>query len=166
MSAYTEFFLSGSRNSVQLELLEISHPNFSTVYRRVRNARKGVTVTVEDLTEKTFDYLPMSIKNLGSRDDLDNGISVTFSDLGKIVPKEIQRIQADNGFAVKPTAKFYVYDSSDLSQPLYGPLHYSIKTFTFNREGVTFEAKAPELNYSATGMLYRIDAFPMLRGAL
>lgn len=166
MSAYSEFFLSGSRASIQLELIEISHPNFSKLYRKVRNARKGVTVTLEDSTIATFDYLPMAVKNLGNRDDLDNGVSVSFGDLGETLPKEIDRVTSNDGFGIKPTVIYRIYDSGNLSAPLYGPVRFEVKSFTFNRKGCTFEAKAPGLNFSATGLLYRLDAFPMLRGAL
>ncbi len=102
MSAQTEFFLSGSRSSVQLELIEISHPNFLHTYRKVRNARKGVTVTLEDSTTQAFDYLPLKIKSLGSHDDLDNGVTISFGDLGKVLPKELSRIAVEDGFDVKP----------------------------------------------------------------
>lgn len=166
MSAYTEFFLSGLRSAVQLELLEISHPNFLHTYRKVRNARKGVTVTLEDSTSKTFDYLPMKLTNLGTRDDLDSGVGVSFGDLGKIIPKELTRIKEEDGFDTPPTVKYRTYSSNNLTAPLFGPINLEIKTFSTKREGCSFEAKAPQLNYSATGMLYKLDRFPMLRGAL
>ncbi len=166
MSTYTNFFLSGSRASVQLDLIEIYHPNFSKVFRHVRNARKGVTVTLEDSSTGVFTYMPMSVKAKTSKDDLDNAITISFGDLGEVIPKELDRVRNAGGFKIMPTVTYRVYDSANLASPLYGPVRFVIKTFSFKREGATFEAKAPGLNNSATGILYRLDAFPMLRGAL
>jgi hypothetical protein len=45
MSAYSEFFLNSRSSVVQLELLQISHPDFSKDYRIVRNSVNGVTVS-------------------------------------------------------------------------------------------------------------------------
>jgi hypothetical protein len=166
MSTYSEFFLASSRASVQLELVEISHPNFSKTYRRVRNARKGVIVTLEDSTSGVFEYAPMKITNKGTRADLDNGLTISFGDLGQILPKEIDNVRSNNGFATQPAVVYRVYNSDDLTAPLLGPLSYIAKTFSFVKAGVSFDAVAPGLNYSATGLLYRLDDFPMLRGAL
>lgn len=166
MSTYSEFFLKSARSNVQLELLEISHPSFSTVYRKVRNARKGVTVTLEDASSKTFDFAPMKITSGGAKDDLDNSLDISFGDLGEILPLELDRIKQDGSYKTKPTVKYRVYSSGNLTAPLYGPVTFNVKAFNFKREGATFKASAPELNYSATGLLYRIDQFPMLRGAL
>jgi hypothetical protein len=166
MSNYTDFFLSANRNAVQLELLEISHPSFSQTFFKVRNARNGITVTLENNTVKTFDFLPMKIISNGNKNDLDNGVSVTFADNSDILPKELDRVLQASNFKTKPVCKYRVYSSTNLLAPLLGPLTYVIKTLTRNREGATFSAAAPQLNNSATGLLYTFERFPMLRGAL
>ena len=65
MSAYSEFFLNSKSSVVQLELVEISHPNFTKVYRVVRNAVQGVTVKLETGANATFEYYPLRIENNG-----------------------------------------------------------------------------------------------------
>lgn len=164
MSRYTEYFLSSRANVVQLELLEISHPAFSQVYRVVRNAREGVTVTLEDSSVQTFQYYPLRITNLGTRDTLDAGFKIELGDLGEVLPAELDAVAAAGGFSTKPVVKYRTYRSDDLTQPLFGPLVLEIRSIAFNKTGATFEAKAPSININRTGEVYRLDRFVTLRG--
>ena len=166
MPDYTEFFLKSKSSVVQLELLEISHPDFTETYRVVRNATDGLTVTLEDLTEQTFDYYPLKVTPAGSREDLDFGIRVDFGDLGEVLPDELDAVSSANGYDVKPTVKYWLYRSDDLVAPMLGPVILEVTAFSFTREGASFEAKAPSLNVGRTGEIYRVDRFPMLRGFL
>lgn len=166
MSTPAEFFLGSNRSVVQLETLEITHPSFSKAYRVVRNARKGITAKIESGSSVSFDYLPMKVTNSGARDDLDNGIQVSIGDLGQTIPKELDRVFNDNAFAVLPICTYRSYRSDDLTHILIGPYKFEIKAIAQDQQGATFEAKAPGLNQSKTGELYRIDRFAMLRGFL
>lgn len=166
MTTYAEFFLKSKSSVVQLETLEISHPNFTKVYRVVRNAVEGVTVTLENSTVATFDYYPLQVENAGVRDDLDQAIKIILGDLGEVLPKELDEVSSNNGFGIKPTVIYRTYRSDDLSRPLFGPVALEVSSFAFNREGSTFEAKAPSLNINKTGEVYKLDRFPMLRGFL
>jgi hypothetical protein len=164
MSEYTEFFLNSKSSVVQLDLLEITHSSFSQDYNIVRNSTSPIEVVLEDSQTKTFIYYPLKITPLGDKNDLDQSIRVDLGDLGEIIPEEVDRVLNDNNFTEKPIVKYRTYRSDDLSQPLLGPWVLQIDHFTFNREGCSFEAKAPSLNINRTGELYRIDRFPMLRG--
>ncbi len=167
MSKLTNFFFLSSRAVVQLDTLEISHPSFSQTFYKVRNARKGIVAKLQiGGTSQLFDYLPMQIKNLGARNDLDSGLQIVMGDLGEELPKQLDRIESDNSCNIKPIIKYRVYRSDSLNAPLIGPYTFEAKNISFNRNGVSFEARAPGLNYSTTGELYKIDRFPMLRGAL
>lgn len=166
MSKYSEFFLNSAASVVKLETLEISHPNFTRVYRIVRNAVAGITARIETGEEVDFEYLPMRITSTGASDDLDNGVRVDLGDLGEILPVELDRVAASSGFSVKPVVKYREYRSDDLINVLNGPVVLEVRTFSFKREGSSFEAKAPSLNINKTGELYTFDRFPMLRGFL
>jgi len=166
MSAYSEYFLGRSRRVVGLQLLQISHPNFSQTYYKVRNARGGVTVTLETDVEQVFDYLPMQITPLKASDDLDTGLSVVMGDIGEVLPKEVDSVDVNDGYYTEPTVIYRLYRSDQLTAPLYGPIPLKVKTITFDRTGLSFEARAPRLNYNKTGELYLFDRFPMLRGFL
>lgn len=166
-SYYTTYFLGSKSSIVQLELLEVSHPNFTTTYRIVRNAINGVTVTLEDASVRTFNYYPLRIESLGTRDNLDFGIKIDFGDLGEVLPLEMDAVAATpSGYQSKPMVRYWTYRSDDLSKPLFGPLVLEVKNFSFNQTGASFEAKAPSLNLNRTGEVYKIDRFPMLRGFL
>jgi hypothetical protein len=178
MSLYSEYFLNSRANVVQLELLEISHPNFTKIYRIVRNATDGVIVKLEDGTRQVFDYYPLKIQPSKTSDDLDCVFKIDLGDLGQILPQELDTVAlatnaayaskstVPTGFSIKPVVKYRTYRSDDLSKPLFGPLILEIKNLSFGKAGVSFEAKAPSLNVSKTGELYKIDRFPMLRGFL
>ena len=166
MSAYTEFFLKSNRSVAQLELLEISHPLLSQTYRFVRNARAGVTVTHEDASSQDYTYLPIRITSLGTRDDLDMGLNIVLGDVGKVLPKEIDRIDKNDGYDTPPTVKYRTYRSDTLTAPLLGPITLQMQGLSFSKQGASFQAKPPRLNFNKTGELYRLDRFPMLRGFL
>lgn len=166
MKTYAEFFLKSKSSVVQLETLEISHPNFTKVYRVVRNAVEGIVVTLENGSFAAFDYYPLQIENAGVRDDLDQSIKINLGDLGEVLPKELDEVSSNAGFGTKPIVIYRTYRSDDLSRPLFGPVTLEVSTFAFNREGSTFEAKAPTLNINKTGEIYSLDRFPMLRGFL
>lgn len=164
---YAEYFLNSRSSVVQLELVEISHPGFTQTYRVVRNAVKGITVTLETGGTAFFEYYPMKIVPQSARADLDHSISLTFGDLGEVLPLELDAVMRyPSGLDIKPTVKYRVYRSDDLSSPLYGPLTLEVEAFTFNRQGSTFEAKAPSVNLTRTGEIYSLTRFPALRGFL
>lgn len=166
MSAYSEFFLSSSSRTVQLECIEISHPDFTKVYRIVRNATKGITARYEDGIVYAHDYYPLSVVSMGNRGDLDQGFRITFGDLGEVLPTELDEVTSADGFSIKPVVKYRTFRSDDLNTVLFGPLTLEVSTFSFNRENSTFEAKAPQLNINATGESYKLDRFIGLRAFL
>jgi hypothetical protein len=166
MSNYADYFLRSSSSIVQLELIEISHPSFSKVYRVVRNAVAGVTVTLETNEVFFFEYFPLQISMGSTRDDLDQSITINLGDLGEILPKELDAVKSANTFSTKPVVTYRTYRSDDLTAPMLGPVLLEVDNLAFNKEGVSFEAKAPSLNVSKTGEVYKLDRFPMLRGFL
>ena len=166
MTDYAAFFLDSRSSVVQLELLEISHPEFSKTYRVVRNATNGITVTLEDGTQQTFDYYPLKISGKSLRENLDFGLEISLGDVGEILNKEMDNLEQTSSYDQKLKIVYRTYRSDDLSEPLFGPAELEVSSFNFTREGATFEAHAPHLNNNVTGEMYRIDRFPMLRGFL
>ncbi len=166
MADYKAFFFNSASAVTQLELLEFSHPNFSKTFYVVRNATEGVTVTLEDSTVQTFDYYPLRISPAGSKEDLDFGLQIDFGDLGEVLPAELDAVADANGWEEKPVIKYRLYRSDDLSAPMLGPYTLEVTSFSFTRDGASFEAKAPSLNINRTGELYKVDRFPMLKGLL
>lgn len=164
MSAYSEYFLNSSVSVVELELVELSHPNFTTTYRFVRNARQGVTVTLEDASEAFFSYRPMRVRRQSINSELDNGIEIEIGDPGSTFHAEFDSVVAADGFQTKPTMKFRLYRSDDLSAPLVGPITLEVREFGMTADGAAFTALPPRANVRAVGELYTFDRFPGLEG--
>jgi hypothetical protein len=165
-SSALNYFLRSKRDVVALELLEITHPAFTRVYRIVRNAVDGIEVTLETGELATFDYYPARVVELGDQNDLDAGIRIDFGDLGEIIPKELDAAYAAGQMDVKPVVTYRVYRSDDLTAPMIGPVALEATTFSFKKEGATFEAAAPYVNRVRTGETYNVTRFPMQRGFL
>lgn len=169
-TSYSQFFLNCSSSIIQLDLIEISHPLFSQIYRIVRNAIAGVTVTLEDLTVQTFAYYPIALSPSGSYNDMDQTLQVSFGDLGQVLPQELDRLISPPGSIpgtyTKPTLKYRTYRSDDLSGPLAGPFIFDINNIAFKKEAATLQCSAQRLNLTTTGEVYDMDTFPMLKGFL
>lgn len=161
-----EYFLNSDRSVVRFETMEFSHPAFTQTYRRVRNARDGITVQLENGQPATFDYYPMQITELSDQADLDTGVRIDFGDLGEVLPRELDASYDADDMVTKPAVVYRTYRSDDLSAPMVGPLHLQATTFSFRREGASFEANAPYVNNTKTGETYNLTRFFTVRGYL
>lgn len=166
MPDYVAYFLGSKSSVVYVETLEIAHPNFSRTYWVVRNANGGITATLETGAAQAFEYYPLRIRPIGASDDLEQVLTVDLGDLGEIIPKELDAIEAAGKMGTKPVVRYRAWRSDDLSAPLVGPYRLEIAELSSNQEGSSFQAKAPSLNVNRTGELYRVDRFPSLRGFL
>lgn len=166
MSDLSEYFLASRSDVALLDLIEISHPSFTQVFRIVRNATAGVTVTLETAASASFIYVPMKITRSAVAGDLDFAIKIDFGDVGEILPQQVDAVATAGTFTTKPTVLYRTYRSDDLSAPLDGPIELVVDEFSFNASGCSFAARAPSLNIIATGETYDLDRFEMLRGGL
>lgn len=167
VSTTLEYFLNSRSDVVGFDCLEISHPSFTQVYRRVRNHRDGLTVKhTPGGADVFYAWYPMKIEELSNQADLDNGLRISFGDLGEVLPKELDAVTAADDMAIKPTITYRLYRSDDLTEPMLGPIVLEATNFSFTREGSSFEASAPYLNRTRTGETYNLTRFPMLRGFL
>lgn len=167
MGTYSEYFLNSRSNVVQLELVELTHPNFTQAYRIVRNAADGVTVNLSPSELGVpFTYYPARVEQLGARDDLDSAIRMDLGDLGEVVPTEIDAVAEAGGFMTKPAVRYWTYRSDELTAPMFGPISLEVPSISFNEDGASFEARAPSLNSTKTGERLTLDLIPMQRGFL
>lgn len=163
--SYSDFFLNSSSSVVQLELLEIAHPNFSKTYRIVRNAINGVTVTLEvipgeDPVVATFDYYPVRITPTGSSNDLDQNLQVIFGDLGQILPTELDLVLAKRGLvngsfdasAANPPDAWTVYHTGAAPTLSYVLGYHSIRAIQIVSSTIY------------TGLVQTIDPYPIIGG--
>jgi hypothetical protein len=164
MSVYSEFFFNSATGVRELELIQLSHPSFSKTYYLVRNQPPaGLTVTLEDAAVQHFDYYPMEITPTGANTDLDQTMQISFGDLGQLLPQELDRLQNDDTFKVKPILLYRSYRSDVLTSPMTGPIKFDVLSIAFIKTGVTLNVAAPRLNLNKTGEAYNLDRFPALR---
>lgn len=163
----TEYFFASPPAVVKYQLFEISHPNFSSTFRIIRNAVYGGEI---DVTHEgpdgpyTYTHYPVEIKTMGSTGNMDQEMEITFGDLGTILPLQLDQIKEANGMQTKPTIVYREYSSEDLNEPMFGPFTLSINNIAFNKTGAIFTAKPIAFNRGRTGEVYDVGRFPMLRG--
>lgn len=165
MSDLSEYFLNANVSARPLDLIEITHPNFSKPYRMVRNDENGVIV---DLSNEelgvAFDFYPLAITPPAARDDTEASVRVSLGDVGETIATEIDNLVAVCGFLTKPQMRYWLFRSDVLNMPLVGPVTLEIGSIEFDKDGAGFEAMAPQLNVRRTGERYDLTRFPMLRG--
>lgn len=169
MATFEEFFLSRKSNVARLELLEITHPSFSKVYRIVRNAMSGVTVDLpapDNEAGVLFEFYPVRLQRGGQNGTMDNTLNITFGDLSDVIPQEIDRIIAADTFNIAPKVRYWAYRSDDLTTPIYGPVNFEVTSLPYTKEGFSASASAPQISNTGTGEIYTLERFPMLRGFL
>ncbi|MCS3505020.1 DUF1833 domain-containing protein [Achromobacter sp. JUb104] len=164
---YIDFYFGAPQSTAELETLEISQPAFSQVWRLQSQYRGGFWARLESGELVFWQYVPMRLRQLDDRGNLDFGISVTLGDLGEILPDEIERArQAGTLRTFPPTVRYRAYRSDDLETPMVGPVTLQARKIVRNRDGAQCDSMAPQTNVTKTGMLYRTDLFPMLLGYL
>ena len=164
---YVDFFFGAAPSTSEVQTIEISQPSFSQIWRLQSHYREGLTVRLETGEEATFIYVPMRLKPLEERADLDFGLTVILGDLGEILPDEIQRARAEGTLRTNPPlVKYRAYRSDNLASPMFGPVSLQAKQIARSEEGAKFNATAPQANVNKTGILYRSDVYPMLQGFL
>ena len=160
------YFLQGNPNDVLIQLVEVSHPSFSKVYRYVKNAVDGVTVTHENGIEYWYEYSPLTIKKSKSSDDLDQSLDIGVGDLGLEFPLDIDRLRQGSDYNIKPKLNYREYLMSDLTKPMLSILNLEVTDYRPKKTGALFTCKAKQLNLSKSGETYTLDKFPSLRGFL
>lgn len=168
---YAQFFLASPPDIVELECLELFHTNFTQEFRICRNCDINSTIQVTQTAgfftgDRVYTYYPVSVDRANSTTDLDQNITLTFGDLGTLLPAQMDSVSAEAGFNKKPILVYRTYRSDDLTQELFGPLTLEVRSISFNRSGCVIEAKAPLANKSRSGEIYTRNRFPMLEGII
>ena len=172
MSDLADYFFASSRDVAALELVEITHPNFTRPYRIVRNTvdpldPDGVTVALSpEEPAARFDCWPARFSGRGARDDLDYQITIDLGDVGEVMPMELDAVAEAGGFMTKPMVRHWVFRSDNLTSPILGPIVLEAPSINGDGTVSSVDARAPTLNTTKTGERYTVERFPMLRGFL
>lgn len=159
-----DFYLSSSPNVAILECFEISHPNFSKTHLITSSDCFGFEALDENGILKKYDYLPMGFNGSAMTTDLDYAIQISTGDLGEILPKELDLIDAADGWDVYPVVVYRAYRSDRLDRPMRGPIELELSNYTYNNTGMAFKAEAPDIKSSATGEIFSFERFQTLYG--
>nr|DAF83511.1 MAG TPA: protein of unknown function DUF1833 [Caudoviricetes sp.] len=136
-----ENFLYGSDNAYLIECIEIMHSLWSKPLRYVTNVSEGVTVTQSG--QPTFyEYAVLKIDRGSVSDDLDQKLSITVGDLGKVIPDLVDQI-IEQASLERPQVTYRAYSSIDLANPILQIDHLEITSQNNDYQGTTFESEAP-----------------------
>lgn len=157
-----ENFLFGIDNAYLIECIEIKHSLWSKPLRYVTNVSEGVTV-IHDGQAAHYEYAVLKIDRGSVSDDLDQKLTITVGDLGKVIPDLVdQIIGADS--QERPQVTYRAYSSLDLANSILQIDHLEITSQNNDYQGTTFEADAEQLNEVGTGLLFTKENFPTLVG--
>lgn len=162
MTNQVEAYLFATQPAYLIECIEIKHSLWATPLRYVINLADGISVG-HDNSYFNYEYMPLTLKKGGTSDDLDQSLSITVGDLGKVVPDLINQI-FDAESTERPTVIYRSYSSLDLSTPLQVINNLEITDQSTDYQGTTFNAEAPQLNVVGTGQLFTKTNFPILIG--
>ena len=157
-----DFYMKSQSSVTELETLEISHPDFSEVFRVTFNDALGFEALDENGNEVFYQYVPMNFKGSTLSTNLDYALEITFGDLGTLIQKQLDRVEENDSWHINPTVIYRSYRSDRLDYPMRGPIFLEIGDYTYNKGGFAFKAQAPDLKQPGTGMLFSLENFPTL----
>lgn len=157
-----DFYLGAPASVTELETLEISHPSFSQTFYLTFSDADGFYANDENGIKRFFQYLPMSLKGSTLTTDLDYGVGVTLGDLGDLIHKELDRVEVAETWNIHPKVIHRTYRSDRLDVPMRGAIELEIGDYTYNQEGFSFEARAPDVKSPGTGILYTLERFSIM----
>lgn len=150
---------------VELETVEVSHPDFSKTYYLVRNMPEGFAGKLEDGRVVHFQYCPMRWERGSADNNLDYELKLTFQDLNNLIAPEVERIPIESENTPTVIVRSFVYKrDKTISEVADGPFVLSMRNITFTGEGCAFAASAKPLNSYGSGELYTFKRFEVLRG--
>ena len=161
MSDLVSFFLDATGDIADLHVIEISHPDFTKVFRFVNSDEQGISVKHEDGIEYFYEYAAFRVDRSNVTADLDQAVSITFNDYDD----ELKNAVNQSDYMIPATFKYRIYRDDDLNYPMITLETLKITDVNSDDYGVvTFDAKAEELNTVGTGERYTRENCPCLRG--
>lgn len=166
-----DFHLDSVSSVVLLETLEISHSLWPVPIRIVTNHPDGISVTLENGQQATFEFIPLMIQRGNTSDDLDQTLNITVGDLGELVPPLIQKIR-DAPSDEKPQVIYrsFAFDAASMVLTKQTPIEIirglSVAKMNQDYQATTFEAATSGKNSVKTGRTYNFKDYPDLRGLI
>lgn len=163
-SDYQQFVMNSQSDSVELDLIEISSPHFSKVYRYVNNAGLGVDLTLNGEVVH-FEYMPFVVRESDKKFNLDSELSLALPGGSEDMSREVERLirsGAINNPSKRPIFKRWFFSSKNLTQPAL--THPELEVFGCQRDHQksVIQCGSSNMKSEGIGMFATIDQFPML----
>lgn len=163
MSDIFSYFLTDTSRLIKLECVEIDHPDFVVPLRFVRNDEDGIVVKHEDSTQVEYEYRSFEVQKGNTVADLDQNIGITFADQDDSLKTLFYAVDHTK----EASFKYRAYREDNLEYPMIVLQTLNIISFNSDADGfVTFDASAEQLNDVRTGLIYTLDNYPLMRGAI
>lgn len=162
-AAYRKKLVSNPDGEIELDTLEISHPDMSKTYYLVAD-QIPLTAKLETGADVTFEPSPIGIKGAGNNADMNQSATFTIPDVDNILDDEMDRIGLTS--SSYPVFTFRTYLLSDLSYPAWGPVSYEVQDISQSKGLFTAAVSAPKLNNKGTGLILTPELCPLIRGIL
>lgn len=146
-----------------VESLELSHPNWSQVYRFVVDSGESIVLHNENGEAHTYDYSPITVSRSSDSDTLEQEITLFFADVGNVVPWLIDAFINDESI-VLPLVTYRAYITDNYTNPIFVARDLEIESVSRDWQGTRCDAKAPSLNESGNGDVYNASSDPSLIG--
>jgi len=164
-----EVFASAPTDRTVFEVIELSASWFSKSYYLQRIDTDGIDVTLENDEVITADYVPMSLNQTSSNEDLNYERSIVIQMVNDIIAAEQSNYDYDIHGDEMPylTSRGYIrYRNGDVSQIKQSPIRLPVRKMRRDGNGAVFNVTTKPANQSATGEVATITRVPMLRGFL
>lgn len=156
-----DFYLKATSGVARIDAIELSHPDFPTIYLQNYDDEENLPLVI-DSTEVMHKYAQFDVGRGNSTPDLEQSFTINLLE-------EVDEINVliDSASHLQPIKfKWRWYRSDDYSAPIETVESLTIANIAFNGDGFSFTASAEPLNSVATGKIYTLEDYPMLKGTI
>lgn len=156
-----DFYLKATSGIARIDAIELSHPDFPTIYLQNYDDEQDLPLVFDGL-EHSHTYAQFEVGRGNSAPDLEQSFTINLYE-------EVDKINEilDTASHQNPiTFRWRWYRSDDYSAPIETVESLVISNISFNQDGFTLSASAEPLNSVATGKMFNLEDYPMLRGTI
>lgn len=156
-----DFYLKATSGVARIDAIELSHPDFPTIYLQNYDDEQDLPLVFNDAAQ-LHKYAQFDVGRGNSAPDLEQSFTINLLE-------EVDEINVliDSASHLQPiTFKWRWYRSDDYSAPIETIESLTIANISFNGNGFSFTASAEPLNSVATGKIYTLEDYPMLKGTI
>ena len=164
-----EIYASAPVSREVFEVIELSSSWFSKSYYLQRATTDSIDVTLEDGDVVTAEYVPMSLGQSSSNEDLNYERNIIVQMVNDTIAGEQANYDYDTHGDEMPqlTSRGYIlYRNGDVSQIKQPAIKLPVRKMRRDTSGAVFNVSTKPANESATGEVATVTRVPMLKGFL